>query len=56
MGLYDPTEGSVLVDGTDTRQIDPADLRRSIGVVPQDNYLFFGTVKENIALGRPVCG
>jgi len=53
MGLYDPTEGSVLVDGTDTRQIDPADLRRSIGVVPQDNYLFFGTVKENIALGAP---
>ena len=53
MGLYDPTDGAVLVDGTDTRQVDPADLRRSIGVVPQDNYLFFGTVKENIALGAP---
>ncbi len=53
MGLYDPTEGAVLVDGTDTRQIDPADLRRSIGVVPQDTYLFFGSVKENIALGAP---
>lgn len=53
LGLYDPDEGSVLVDGTDVRQIDPADLRRSIGVVPQDVYLFFGTVKENIALGAP---
>ncbi len=53
MGLYDPTEGAVLADGTDTRQVDPADLRRSIGVVPQDVYLFFGTVKENIALGAP---
>ncbi len=53
MGLYDPTDGAVLVDGTDTRQVDPADLRRSIGVVPQDTYLFFGTVKENIALGAP---
>jgi ATP-binding cassette, subfamily C, bacterial LapB len=53
LGLYDPDEGSVLVDGTDVRQIDPADLRRSVGVVPQDVYLFFGTVKENIALGAP---
>lgn len=53
MALYDPTEGSVLVDATDTRQLDPADLRRSIGVVPQETYLFFGTVKENIALGAP---
>ncbi len=51
LGMYDPTEGAVMIDGTDTRQVDPADLRRSIGVVPQDNYLFFGTVKENIALG-----
>jgi ATP-binding cassette subfamily C protein LapB len=53
LGLYDPDQGSVLVDGTDVRQIDPADLRRSVGVVPQDVYLFFGTVKENIALGAP---
>ena len=53
LGLYDPDEGSVLIDGTDVRQIDPADLRRSVGVVPQDVYLFFGTVKENIALGAP---
>lgn len=53
MALYEPTEGSVLIDGTDTRQLDPADLRRSIGVVPQETYLFYGTVKENIALGAP---
>lgn len=51
MGLYDPTEGSVMIDGTDTRQVDPADLRRNVGVVSQDVYLFFGSVKENIALG-----
>ncbi|RED49178.1 ATP-binding cassette subfamily C protein LapB [Aestuariispira insulae] len=53
MGLHDPTEGSVMIDGTDTRQVDPADLRRNIGTVPQDSYLFFGSVKENIALGMP---
>ncbi|MDX1737701.1 MAG: type I secretion system permease/ATPase, partial [Alphaproteobacteria bacterium] len=53
LGLHDPTEGSVMVDGTDTRQLDPADLRRNMGVVAQDVYLFYGTVKENIALGAP---
>jgi ATP-binding cassette subfamily C protein LapB len=53
MGLYDPEEGAVLVDGTDVRQIDPADLRRNMGTVPQDVYLFFGSVKENIAIGAP---
>ncbi len=53
LGLYEPTEGAVLLDGTDLRQIDPADLRRNIGCVPQDVYLFFGSVKENIALGTP---
>lgn len=52
-GLYEPQEGSVFVDGTDVRQIDPADLRRNIGVVPQDVYLFFGSVKDNIAIGSP---
>lgn len=51
MGLYEPTEGSVMIDGTDTRQVDPADLRRNVGVVSQDVYLFFGSIKENIALG-----
>jgi ATP-binding cassette subfamily C protein LapB len=53
LGLYEPDKGAVLVDGTDVRQIDPADLRRSIGSVPQDVYLFFGSVKDNIAIGAP---
>ena len=53
LGLYEPAEGSVLVDGTDNRQIDPADLRRNIGYVSQDNYLFFGSVRENISFGSP---
>lgn len=42
-----------MVDGTDVRQIDPADLRRSVGCVPQDVYLFFGSVKDNIAFSAP---
>ncbi len=53
MGLYEPAEGSILADGTDIRQIDPADLRRNVGYVSQDNYLFFGTVRDNIAFGAP---
>lgn len=52
LGLYDPTEGSVTLDGTDVRQIDPADLRRNIGVCPQDVFLFYGTIKDNILMGR----
>ncbi len=51
--LYEPSEGAVLVDGTDVRQIDPADLRRNIGNVPQDVYLFFGSIRDNIAIGAP---
>jgi ATP-binding cassette subfamily C protein LapB len=53
IGLYEPKDGAVLMDGTDIRQIDPADLRRNVGYVSQDNYLFFGTVKDNIAFGAP---
>lgn len=53
IGIYEPTEGAVMVDGTDMRQIDPADLRRNVGCVPQDVYLFFGSVRDNIALGAP---
>ncbi len=53
IGLYQPAEGAVLMDGTDIRQIDPADLRRNVGYVSQDNYLFFGTVRDNIAFGAP---
>jgi len=50
-GLYQPTEGSVLVDDTDIRQIKPSDLRGNIGAVLQDVCLFSGSIKENIALG-----
>lgn len=50
-GVYQPTEGSVLVDDTDIRQLRPADLRSNIGVVLQDVCLFSGSVRENIALG-----
>jgi ATP-binding cassette subfamily C protein LapB len=53
LGLYEPTEGAVLIDGTDLRQIDPADLRNSVGSVLQDGGLFFGSVKDNITLGAP---
>jgi ATP-binding cassette, subfamily C, bacterial LapB len=46
--LYEPTSGTILIDDIDISQIDPADLRRSIGYVPQDVNLFRGTVKDNI--------
>ncbi len=52
-GMYHASEGAVRVDGTDIRQIDPADVRRNIGYVPQDITLFFGTVRENITYGAP---
>ncbi len=53
MGLYQPTSGSVLIDGVDIRQMDPADVRRNIASVGQDALLFFGTLRDNIALGQP---
>ncbi|PKO34798.1 MAG: type I secretion system permease/ATPase [Betaproteobacteria bacterium HGW-Betaproteobacteria-7] len=53
LGLYQPTAGAVLVDGVDLRQLDPADLRRNIGYVAQDVTLFYGTLRENIAIGAP---
>jgi len=53
MGLYEPAEGAILFDGTDIRQVDPADLRRNVGYVSQDNYLFFGSVRDNISFGAP---
>lgn len=52
MNLYSPTKGSVLIDSTDIRQIDPADLRRAIGCVPQEPFLFMGSVKDNITIGE----
>ncbi|MDT7516985.1 type I secretion system permease/ATPase [Rhodoferax mekongensis] len=53
LGLHQPTEGAILIDGIDSRQIDPAELRRAAGFVSQDVSLFYGTLKENIALGAP---
>jgi ATP-binding cassette subfamily C protein LapB len=46
--LYEPQSGSILIDGIDISQIDPADLRQKIGYVPQDIHLFKGTIKNNI--------
>lgn len=51
-GFYGPTNGAVLVDRIDTRQYDPADLRDGVGFLSQDNVLFMGSVRENIAIGR----
>jgi ATP-binding cassette subfamily C protein LapB len=51
LGLYAPTEGMVLVDGADVRQLHPDDLRRNIGAVLQDFFLLTGSVRENITLG-----
>jgi ABC-type multidrug transport system fused ATPase/permease subunit len=51
--FYDPTEGSVLLDGVDLRSVADADLRRELVTVTQENFLFAGSVADNIALGRP---
>jgi len=51
--FYDPTHGRITVDGTDLRHVTQASLRRRLGVVPQEGFLFAGTVRENIAFGRP---
>mgnify|MGYP000141509827 FL=1 len=53
VGLYQPTEGSVLIDGIDLRQLDPAELRRQIGYVSQDVTLFYGTLRENLTMALP---
>jgi ATP-binding cassette subfamily B protein len=51
--FYDVTEGAILVDGVDLRQVRVADYRRHIGLVLQEPFLFFGTIAENIAYGKP---
>jgi len=51
MNLYEVNEGSILVDNTELRQIDPVDLRKSIGYVPQEAFLFMGSIKDNITIG-----
>lgn len=51
--FYDPTSGRVLVDGHDLRDVTAASLRSQMGIVPQEAFLFSGTIAENIAFGRP---
>jgi ABC-type multidrug transport system fused ATPase/permease subunit len=51
--FYDPTRGRVLVDGTDLREVSSHSLRSQMGIVPQEAFLFSGTVRENIAFGCP---
>lgn len=53
LGLYRPTSGSVRIDGVDIRQLDPAELRRNAGYVPQDASLFYGSLRDNIVLASP---
>ncbi len=50
-GLYEPDVGSILIDGVDLRQIDQADIRRNVGFMLQDTWLFSGSIKENIQMG-----
>lgn len=53
LGLYRPTGGAVLIDGIDMRQLDPAELRRAVGYVPQDITLFFGSLRDNLTIASP---
>jgi ABC-type multidrug transport system fused ATPase/permease subunit len=54
--FYDPREGRITIDGVDLRDVTQASLRRQLGIVPQEGFLFAGTVHENIAFGRPDAG
>jgi ATP-binding cassette subfamily B protein len=51
--FYDPREGRIAIDGTDLRDVTQQSLRRQLGIVPQEGFLFAGTVRENILYGRP---
>jgi ATP-binding cassette subfamily B protein len=51
--FYDPRSGGITIDGHDLRDVTQASLRRQLGIVPQEGFLFAGTVTENIAFGRP---
>jgi ABC-type multidrug transport system fused ATPase/permease subunit len=51
--FYDPTEGRILIDGQDLRDVTASSLRSQMGIVPQEAFLFSGTIGENIAFGRP---
>jgi ABC-type multidrug transport system fused ATPase/permease subunit len=51
--FYDPIEGAITIDGVDLRDVRQETLRRQLGIVPQEGFLFAGTIEENIAFGRP---
>ncbi len=51
--FYDPREGRITIDGDDLRDVTQESLRRQLGIVPQEGFLFAGTVRDNIAFGRP---
>ena len=51
--FYDPTEGRILVDGHDLRDVQARSLRAQMGIVPQEAFLFSGTIRDNLAFGRP---
>jgi ATP-binding cassette subfamily B protein len=51
--FYDPTEGALTIDDIDLRDVTQASLRRQLGIVPQEGFLFAGSVRDNIAFGRP---
>jgi ABC-type multidrug transport system fused ATPase/permease subunit len=51
--FYDPRAGRIAIDGIDLREVTQKSLRRQLGIVPQEGFLFAGTVTENIAFGRP---
>jgi ABC-type multidrug transport system fused ATPase/permease subunit len=51
--FYDPTDGRITIDGFDLRDVTQLSLRRQLGIVPQEGFLFAGTVADNIAFGRP---
>jgi ABC-type multidrug transport system fused ATPase/permease subunit len=51
--FYDPREGRITIDGHDLRDVTQASLRRQLGIVPQEGFLFSGSVAENVAFGRP---
>jgi ATP-binding cassette subfamily C protein LapB len=53
LGLYQPRDGAVLLDGIDMRQLDPSDVRRNMGHVSQDVTLFYGSLRDNITFGMP---
>ena len=51
--FYDPDDGRVLIDGYDLRDVTERSLRSQLGIVPQESFLFSGTIRDNIAFGRP---